>query len=90
MTAWPNLSELLVDGDAAVPIGLVGAPLAVGSVNPGACDKAPGLLRKTLRRIGRYDIEIGRSIFTPIRDRGDVTLEGLSIEQATGPIRRRV
>src|SRR5690348_3457868 len=90
MTAWPNLSELLVEGDAAVPIGLVGAPLAVGSVTPGACDRAPGLLRKTLRRIGRYDIEVGRSIFTPIRDRGHVTLEGLSIEQATGPIRDAV
>jgi formiminoglutamase len=90
MTAWPNLSELLVEGDAAVPIGLVGAPLAAGSVTPGACDKAPALLRKTLRRIGRYDIEIGRSLFTPIRDRGDVALAGLDIDQATGPIRDAV
>ena len=91
MTAsWPNLSELLVDGDAAVPIGLVGAPLAAGSVTPGACDKAPALLRQTLRRIGRYDIEIGRSLFTPVRDRGDVELAGLTIEQATAPIREAV
>jgi arginase family enzyme len=90
MTAWPNLSELLVEGDAAVPIGLVGAPLAAGSVTPGACDKAPKLLRKTLKRIGRYDIEIGRSIFTPIRDRGDLSLNGLTIEQATAPIRDAV
>jgi len=88
--AWPNLSELLVEGDAAVPIGLVGAPLAVGSVTPGACDKAPALLRQTLRRIGRYDIEIGRSLFTPIRDRGDVELAGLTIEQGTAPIREAV
>ena len=85
--AWPNLSELLVDGDAAVPIGLLGAPLAAGSVTPGACDKAPALLRQTLKRIGRYDIEIGRSLFTPIRDRGDVELTGLTIEQATAPLR---
>jgi arginase family enzyme len=89
-TAWPNLSDLLVDGDAAVPIGLVGAPLAVGSVTPGGCDEAPGLLRRTLKRIGRYDIEIGRSLFTPIRDRGDVELAGLTIEQATAPIRDAV
>jgi len=88
--AWPNLSELLVDGDAAVPIGLVGAPLAAGSVTPGACDKAPALLRRTLKRIGRYDIEIGRSLFTPIRDRGDVELAGLTIEEATAPIRDAV
>ena len=89
-TAWPNLSDLLVDGDAAVPIGLVGAPLAAGSVTPGGCDEAPALLRRTLKRIGRYDIEIGRSLFTPIRDRGDVELAGLTIEQATAPIRDAV
>lgn len=89
-SAWPNVSELLVDGDAAVPIGLVGAPLAAGSVTPGACDKAPALLRQTLKRIGRYDIEIGRSLFTPVRDRGDVELAGLTIDQATAPIREAV
>ncbi len=88
--SWANLSDLLDYDGAAVPIGLLGAPLASGSVTPGACDKAPELLRKTLRRIGRYDIEIGRSIFTPIRDRGDIKLSGLSIEQATKPIRDAV
>jgi arginase family enzyme len=43
-----------------------------------------------LKRIGRYDVEIGRALFTPIRDRGDVALAGLSIEDATGPIRDAV
>ena len=86
-SAWPNLSELLVDGDAAVPIGLVGAPLAAGSVTPGGCDQAPALLRATLKRIGQYDIDSGRSLFTAIRDRGDVKLGTLTIEQATDPIR---
>ena len=33
--------------------------LAAGSVTPGGCDQAPGLLRATLRRIGRYDVETG-------------------------------
>jgi len=88
-SAWPNLSELLVD-DPSVPIGLVGAPLAVGSVTPGACDEAPALLRKTLRRIGRYDVETGQSLLTPVHDHGDVDLVGLSIEQATDPIRNAV
>ena len=88
-SAWPNLSELLVKDDG-VPIGFVGAPLAAGSVTPGACDKAPALLRRTLKRIGRYDIETGDSLFTPIHDCGDVALDGLSIEQATGPIRDAV
>ena len=90
MSAWPNLSDLLVDGDDAVPIGLIGAPLAAGSVTPGGCDEAPAKLRATLKRIGRYDLEIGRSLFTPIRDRGDVKLGVLSIEQATNPIREAV
>ena len=91
MSAWPNLSELLDIADgASVPIGLVGAPLAAGSVTPGACDRAPGLLRETLKRIGRYDVEIGRELFTPVRDHGDVALEGMTIEEATGPIRDAV
>ena len=88
-TAWPNLSELLVE-DSDVPLGLVGAPLAAGSVTPGACDKAPALLRKTLKRIGRYDVEIGRALFTPVHDRGDIDLADLTIEQATDPIREAV
>ncbi len=90
MNAWPNLSELLIDEGADVPIGLVGAPLAAGSVTPGHCDEAPAKLRQTLKRIGRYDVEIGRSLFTPVRDRGDVALAGLSIEQATDPIKDAV
>jgi formiminoglutamase len=88
-SAWPNLSELLVD-DAGVPMGLVGVPLAAGSVTPGACDKAPALLRQALKRMGRYDVETGDSLFTPIHDCGDVALAGLSIEQATDPIREAV
>lgn len=87
--AWPNLSELLVD-DASVPIGLVGAPLAAGSVTPGACDQAPTLVRKTLKRIGRYDVEMGRSVFTPVHDHGDVALADMTIDQATDPIREAV
>ncbi|MFP5329796.1 MAG: arginase family protein [Alphaproteobacteria bacterium] len=87
MNAWPNLSELLVDEGEGIPIGLVGAPLAAGSVTPGSCDQAPALLRRTLKRIGRYDIESGRELITAVHDHGDVPLDGLTIEQATGPIR---
>ena len=90
MNAWPNLSDLLITDDSAVPIGLVGAPLAVGSVTPGHCDEAPARLRQTLKRIGRYDVEIGRSIFTPVRDRGDVLLDAMTIEETTDPIREAV
>ena len=89
MNAWPNLSELLI-ADGETPIGLVGAPLAAGSVTPGGCDKAPALMRQTLKRIGRYDVEMGRSIFTPVHDHGDAALDELTIEEATQPIRDAV
>ena len=90
MSGWPNLSELLLTQSDNVPIGLIGVPLAAGSVTSGTCDKAPMLLRETVKRISLYDVEIGRSIFTPVLDRGDVKLKGLSIEQATTPIREAV
>ena len=85
-SGWPNLSDLLVDKSADAPVGLVGAPLAAGSVTPGRCDLAPGLLRATLRRIGRYDVETGKELQSRIADHGDVPIEGLSIEEATQPI----
>ena len=69
------------------PVGLVGAPLGLGSVTPGRCDLAPARLRATLGRIGRYDVDSGHELATQIADHGDVAIEGLTIEEATGPIR---
>src|SRR3954447_3147932 len=90
MAAWPNLSDLVSSEARDAPVGLVGVPLAAGSVTPGQCDLAPALLRQTLRRIGRYDVETGRELSAQITDRGDVEIAGLSIEEATGPIREAV
>jgi arginase family enzyme len=90
MSGWPNLSELVSTGDANAPVGLLGAPLAAGSVTPGRCDLAPALLRDTLRRIGLYDVETRRELATRVADRGDVELSGLSIEEATPRIRDAV
>ena len=84
---WPNLAELMVPADAEARVGLVGAPLAAGSVTPGRCDLAPARLRNTLRRIGTYDVETGRELSTAIADHGDAAIEGLTIERATAPIR---
>ena len=78
MAGWPNLSELISAANSAAPVGLVGAPLAAGSVTPGRCDLAPALLRATLKRIGRYDVETGRELATEVADRGDVELAGLA------------
>ena len=88
--SWPNLSDLVGGMETKAPVGLVGAPLAAGSVTPGGCDQAPALLRQTLRRIGRYDVETGKELSTKITDRGDVEIAGLSIEEATGPITEAV
>jgi arginase family enzyme len=86
MGNWPNLSELVSPAHAGAAVGLLGAPLAAGSVTPGACDEAPARLRQTLRRIGRYDVETGRELQTQVADRGDVDIAGMTIEQATTPI----
>lgn len=90
MTAWPNLAELLIADDSDVPIGLIGAPLVAGAVTPSKYDQAPQRLRQSLKRIGRYDVEMGRSVFTAVRDRGDLDISQLGIEQATDPIREAV
>jgi arginase family enzyme len=87
---WPNLSELLVGANAAAAVGLVGAPLAAGSVTQGRCDLAPALLRATLRRIGRYDVETRRELATQILDHGDAPVAKLSIEDATPLIREKI
>ena len=47
-------------------------------------------LRQTLKRLASYDVEIGRALFTPVRDRGDVELSGQSIEQSTDPIKKAI
>jgi formiminoglutamase len=85
-SGWPNLSDLLADRAADAPVGLVGVPLDAGSVTPGRCDLAPGLLRATLRRIGLYDVETRKELSTRIADHGDVPIAGLSIEEATPSI----
>ena len=85
--SWPNLTDLIVNADEEAPVGLVGAPLAAGSVTPGRCDLAPALLRATLRRIGRYDVDTGRELESRIADHGDARIADMTIEQATAPIR---
>ncbi len=79
--SWPNLADLL-SHDPAAPVGLVGAPLATGSVTSGNCDQAPSRLRAALKRIGRYNVETCRELGTGIHDYGDSDLNGLTIEQA--------
>src|SRR3982751_6773753 len=90
MAGWPNLSDLISSAHGDAPVALLGVPLAAGSVTPGACDLAPDLLRRTLRRVGRYDVEMDRELATQVLDRGDADLTNLSIEQATPVLREAV
>ena len=90
MGSWPSLADLIVSSGTAAPVGLLGAPLSVGSVTPGGCDQAPDALRRTLRRIGLYDVETGRELTTKVADRGDVDLGGLDIAGASPRIRDAV
>ena len=84
--AWPNLSDLISADDRSLAVALLGVPLAAGSVTPGRCDLAPETLRRTLRRIGRYDVETRRELATPVADRGDVAIVSSTIEEATPAI----
>jgi arginase family enzyme len=90
MSAWPNLQELVAGADVGTSVGLIGAPLATGSVTAGRCDEAPRRLRETLRRIGRYDAETGRELSVLVADQGDLEIGGLSIEEATNGIREAI
>jgi arginase family enzyme len=51
---------------------------------------APDVLRETLRRIGRYDVETGSELHTEIFDHGDAPVADLSIEDATPLVRHKV
>lgn len=89
-SSWPNLSELVSAEHTDAAVALLGAPLGVGSVTPGHCDMAPEVLRRTLRRIGSYDIETGRELSAKVLDHGDIDISGMTIEQATPHIRDAV
>ena len=90
MAGWPSLSDLVSTANDDAPVGLLGAPLAAGSVTPGRCDLAPAKLRETLRRIGRYDVETGRELATRVLDRGDAEIASVTIEGVTPSIRDAV
>jgi hypothetical protein len=83
MVGWPNLCDLIGRADEEAPVGLLGVPLAAGSVTPGATDQAPLMLRKMLKRIGRYDVETGRELATRISELGAVEVGVPTIEKAT-------
>ncbi|MBA3677444.1 MAG: arginase family protein [Sphingosinicella sp.] len=85
---WPRITDLFVEGKGDV--ALLGAPMGEGSVTPGRCDLAPGLVRETLRRFSTYNLETRMEIALRIADRGDVDLQGVMPAEGFGPIRDAV
>lgn len=74
--SWTSIADLLTS-DATPPVALIGAPMDAGSVTPGRCDLAPELVRKAMQRISTYDLVERLEIVTPVRDCGDLAVQGL-------------
>jgi formiminoglutamase len=83
---WPSIADLVATGGEA-PVALLGAPMAAGSVTPGRCDLAPAAVRKALKRISTYDLTRELELSVPIRDLGDIAVQGLSPADGFAPIR---
>lgn len=88
--SWTSIADLLTS-DAAAPVALLGAPMEAGSVTPGRCDLAPGILRRTLKRVSSWDIvEDIELAELRIRDAGDAPVQGLMPADGFAPIRDAV
>jgi arginase family enzyme len=82
--SWKSIADLIgSEGQVAI----LGAPLESGSVTPGRCDLAPDTLRRALKRFSTYNVETGTELFFPVRDLGDVPVQGVSPAEGFEPIR---
>jgi formiminoglutamase len=82
--SWKSIADLIA---AEGQVAILGAPMESGSVTPGRCDLAPETLRKALRRFSTYNVETGSELFFPIRDLGDVPVQGVTPAEGFAPIR---
>jgi arginase family enzyme len=87
--SWTSIADLLTD-DASAPVALLGAPMEAGSVTPGRCDLAPGVVRKAMKRISTYDLVEAIEIEIGVHDAGDLAVQGLLPSEGFGPIRDAV
>ena len=74
--SWTSIADLLTC-DPSTPVALLGAPMEAGSVTPGRCDLAPDAVRRAMQRISTYDLVARLEIDTPVRDCGDMAVQGL-------------
>src|SRR5215813_3731666 len=84
--SWFSAADLLTN-DASAPIALLGAPLGLGSITPGRCDLAPGVVRAAMKRMSVYDLETETDLSAlRVFDAGDVGLDGAQPAEALAPI----
>lgn len=85
--SWRSVADLLGHHPQA-RAALMGAPLAEGSLTPGRCDLAPGVIRETLKRFSVYDLETRADLTAlAIHDAGDVNLKCVRPADAFAPVR---
>jgi len=87
--SWKSIADLLTD-DPGAPVALIGAPMEAGSVTPGRCDLAPETIRRTLRRLGVWDLVAELEIDFAVHDAGDVAVQGVTPADGFDPIRLAV
>ncbi|HEY5711034.1 MAG TPA: arginase family protein [Allosphingosinicella sp.] len=87
--SWKSVADLIVD-DLAAPVAILGAPMEAGSVTPGRCDLAPGIVRRTLKRFSTYDLTQGLELDLAIHDAGDVAVQTMMPSEGFEPIKRAV
>src|SRR6185295_13518609 len=87
--SWKSIADLIVD-DANAPVAMLGAPMEAGSVTPGRCDLAPSVVRRALKRFSTFDLATGIDLGLPIRDAGDVPVNGVTPADGFVPIRDAV
>lgn len=88
---WPRASDWLAgesDGEIDGRLGIIGAPVRLGSITPGRCDLTPSAVRSIMRKFSVYDLESESDLrLLAVTDRGDLPLAEATLEQAFEPIR---
>jgi formiminoglutamase len=84
--SWFSAADLLTE-DASAPVALVGAPVGLGSITPGGCDSAPGVVRAAMKRMSVYDLETETDLSAlRVFDAGDADVAKLQPAESRDPI----
>jgi formiminoglutamase len=68
-------------------VALLGAPLGLGSISPGRCDEAPGVVRAAMKRMSVYDLETETDLSVlRVFDAGDADIADLEPAATLAPL----